>query len=64
MTLADVLAELGAAREAMETQLLRLTPAQLAASADAQSWLGYREHDDHHMHKILERLGQWRQATR
>ncbi len=59
MTLTDILAELGAAREALEAALRRLTPEQLAGP-DAQSWLEYRQHDEHHMHQILARLQGWR----
>lgn len=64
MTLADVIAELGAAREEMEAQLRRLTPAQLAASPDATGWLGLRKHDNEHMMKILTIIEQWRKATK
>jgi len=62
MSLADVLAELGAAREALELQIRRLTPAQIAVSP-AKDWLGYGEHDKEHMYKILDRLNGWRQAA-
>jgi len=62
MSLADVLVELGAAREAMEAQIRRLTPEQGAVSP-AKDWLSYGEHDKEHMYRILERLTSWREAT-
>ncbi|HWI61159.1 MAG TPA: DinB family protein [Symbiobacteriaceae bacterium] len=61
MSLADVINELGAAREAMELQIRRLTPEQVASSP-AKDWLGFGEHDKEHMYKILDRLQGWRQA--
>lgn len=61
MTLADVLGDLGAAREAMELQIRRLTPEQ-AESAVAQEWFSYGEHDKEHMMKIMDRIGGWRKA--
>jgi hypothetical protein len=63
MSLADVLVELGAAREAMEAQIRRLTPEQVAASP-AKDWLSFGEHDKAHMYKILDRLTAWREATK
>ncbi|MDF2628685.1 MAG: DinB superfamily [Symbiobacteriaceae bacterium] len=62
MNLADVLAELGAAREAMEAQIRRLTPEQVTASP-AKDWLFYGEHDKEHMYMILKRLAAWSEAT-
>jgi hypothetical protein len=54
-TLADTLHELGAARGALEVQLARLSPAQIAGP-QVQEWLkALREHDDHHMHTMLDR---------
>lgn len=63
MSLADVLVELGAAREAMEAQIRRLTPEQVAVSP-AKDWLSFGEHDKEHMHMIMDRLTGWREATK
>jgi uncharacterized damage-inducible protein DinB len=61
-TLAEVLHELGGARGALEAQLQRLSAEQVSSS-EAQEWLkAIREHDDHHMHKLLDRLHAWRAA--
>lgn len=63
-SLADVFHELGAAWGALEEQMKRLTPAQLAEDRVQGVATVYREHDIHHAKKIRERLRQWRQATR
>jgi len=62
MSLADVLSEFGAAREALELQMRRLAPEQVAGSP-AKDWLSYGEHDKEHMMKIMDRLAGWRQAA-
>lgn len=61
-SVAAVLHELGEARGALTAQLRRLTPAQLATEG-SQEWLKeLRQHDDHHMHQMINLLQGWSQA--
>jgi hypothetical protein len=58
--LAEVLHELGAARGALEEQIRRLSPHQVS-DEQARNWFrAHREHDNHHMHQMMERIRGWR----
>jgi|GEM_PF-1828200 len=64
LTLAEVLHEFGAAREALEAQIRRFKPAHFDDRAVKAYLDGWREHEDHHMHAILKVLQGWRAAQK